>query len=194
MASFEPVLERCGVLTVRRGPTFVVDTAKAPWHSIGLSFEMLAGARAPRKRIVLGQMSDFTGSNRKYRDAYRMASAVADEVIFVGDHAHRSEATPQDIASGKFAAFTTPREVFDHLQATAIPGELILLKGSGNLHLERIALAFARDVACWTPKCGKTLACLDCKNFDPANARSGGNSNLSTRHSVISQSISSINA
>lgn len=194
IASFEPVLERCGVLTVDDGPTFLVDSVKAPWHSIGLSFDMLAGARASRKRIVLGQMSDFMGSNKKYRDAYRMARAVADEVIFVGDHAHRSDASPEDIANGRFFAFTAPRDVFEHLQSTAIPGEIILLKGSGGLHLERIALAFAHDVACWTPKCGKTLACLDCKKFDPANVRRGGNANLSTRRPVMSRNTASTNA
>jgi UDP-N-acetylmuramoyl-tripeptide--D-alanyl-D-alanine ligase len=32
-----------------------------------------------------------------------------------------------------------PREVSDHIKRTAVAGQLILLKSSSNLHLERIA-------------------------------------------------------
>jgi UDP-N-acetylmuramoyl-tripeptide--D-alanyl-D-alanine ligase len=165
VASFEPLLTRCGVVTVRGGPQFIVDTVKAPWHSIGLAFEMIASASAPRKRIVLGQMSDFAGSNRRYRDAYRLARSCADEVIFVGDHAHRSGATQEDRQNGRFIDFRTPLEAAGHIRRTAIADEVILLKGSPNLHLERIALAWTTDVKCWEPACGKKFGCLICGRY-----------------------------
>ena len=136
VATFEPLAERCGVISIPNGPDFILDTTKAPWHSIKLAFDVVATATSPRKRIVLGHMSDFAGSDQKYRNAYRWAREVADQVIFVGQHAHRSKATQEDRDSGRFVAFSTPEEVCEHIRQTAIPGEVILLKGSVDLHLD----------------------------------------------------------
>ena len=169
IASFEPIPHRCGMISVADGPDFVVDTVKAPWHSLPLAFDIVASAKAPRKRIVLGQLSDFTGSNKRYAEAYRMARAVADQVIFVGEHSHRSNASEEDIAEGRFMAFDTPLAVTEHLKRTAIPGEVILVKGSGNLHLERIAMSFAQDVKCWIASCGKSQGCVACGLYPVAS-------------------------
>ena len=44
--------------------------------------------------------------------------------------------------------------------------ELILLKSSGNLHLERVALAWNHDVKCWTDKCGRKVNCFLCGLYE----------------------------
>jgi UDP-N-acetylmuramoyl-tripeptide--D-alanyl-D-alanine ligase len=162
IADFQPILHRFGLISVPGGPDFMVDSIKAPWHSLQLAFDAVANADAPRKRIVLGQISDFAGSNRKYRDAYRAARKAAGEVIFVGEHAHRSEASEQDRRDGTFREFLTPLEAERHIRATAIPGELILLKGSSRLHLERIALSWVEEVRCWQTACGRSQGCKPC--------------------------------
>ena len=165
IASFVPIRHRCGMIDVPGGPHFVVDTVKAPWHSLPLAFDIVAAARAPRKRIVLGHMSDFAGSDAKYRDAYRQARPIADQTVFVGEHSHRSKASREDIEVGRFIELDSPLAVANHLKATAMPGELILLKGSSNLHLERVAMSFVEDVRCWVPACGKTQGCDSCGLF-----------------------------
>ncbi|WP_181165089.1 Mur ligase family protein [Mesorhizobium sp. B2-9-1] len=165
-ASFEPLANRCTVLVTDRGPQFIVDAAKAPWHSLNIAFEMMAKAKAVRKRIVVGQISDYTGSSRKYGIAYGIARGVADEVIYTGDNAHRSRASQADRDSGRFIQLRTPKEVSDHIKQTAVPGELILLKSSGNLHLERVALAWTHDVRCWIPACGKKEGCSTCGLYE----------------------------
>ena len=162
MASFVPIRHRCGTIDVPGGPHFVVDTVKAPLHSLPLAFDIVANAKAPRKRIVLGHMSDFAGSDAKYRDAYRAARAIADQTIFVGEHSGRSKATAEEINAGRFLACDSPRDVAEHLRATAVPGELILVKASSNLHLERIAMSFVEDVQCWVTYCGKSQGCDAC--------------------------------
>ena len=73
-----PVFARCSVHRVENGPIFVNDATKAPHHSLGLVFDMMAGFQAPRKRIVLGQISGFrdrTKSMRK-RIARRALSSI----------------------------------------------------------------------------------------------------------------------
>ena len=166
IATFEPLANRCHVLVVDGGPHFVIDTAKAPWHSLPLAFDIVAKSRAERKRIVLGQLSDFAGSNAKYARAYDSARETADQVIYVGEHAHRSKASQADRDSGRFVELRTPKQVSDHLRRTAAPGELILLKSSSSLHLERLALAWTHDVKCWIPACGKKEGCQDCGLFE----------------------------
>ncbi|MEP6565184.1 MAG: Mur ligase family protein [Mesorhizobium sp.] len=69
-STFQPLIGRCEVFATDGGPQFIIDTAKAPWHSIDLALDMMAKATANRKRIVLGQISDYSGSSRKYGQAY----------------------------------------------------------------------------------------------------------------------------
>lgn len=166
VATFQPLANRCEVLVIDGGPQFLIDAAKAPWHSINLALDMMAKATATRKRIVLGQISDYAGSTRKYHYAYKTAREIADQVIYTGDNAHRSRAGQADRDSGRFVELRTPQEVSDHIKRTAVAGELILLKSSANLHLERVALAWTHDVKCWVPVCGKREGCGTCGLFE----------------------------
>jgi UDP-N-acetylmuramoyl-tripeptide--D-alanyl-D-alanine ligase len=159
IASFSPVYGRCSVHRVQNGPVFIMDTAKAPYHSIHLALDMLAKFSAPRKRTVIGQISDASGSDRVYRDVYRAARSVADQVIFIGEHSHRSKATAEDVADGRFVRFGNLRDVAEFLKQSAIPDEIILLKSSTRLHLERLMLTFFTPVRCWKDVCGKKETC-----------------------------------
>lgn len=165
-ASFEPLRSRGEVIAIPGGPRFLLDTAKAPWHSLNLAFDMIGAAAAGRKRIVLGHISDYAGSSRKYGDAYRVAREAADEVIFVGENSHRSRASQEDRDSGRFREFISVRAAADYIRETAVADELILLKGSANLHLERIALEYTHDIRCWPESCGKQKDCRSCGLFD----------------------------
>ncbi|MBZ9739221.1 MULTISPECIES: Mur ligase family protein [unclassified Mesorhizobium] len=166
VATFQPLANRCAVIVTDGGPQFIVDAAKAPWHSINLALEIITKATAVRKRIVLGQISDYVGSTRKYDQAYRTAREIADQVIYTGDNAHRSRASQADRDGGRFVELRTPKDVSDHIKRTAVPGELILIKSSSNLHLERIALAWKHEVKCWVPVCGKREGCDTCGLYE----------------------------
>lgn len=166
VATFQPVVNRCAVLVTEGGPQFILDAAKAPWHSINLALDMMAKATSSRKRIVLGQISDYAGSTKKYAFAYQTARGIVDQVIYTGDNAHRSRASQTDRDCGRFVELRTAKEVSDHIKRTAVPGELILVKSSSNLHLERIALAWTHDVKCWVPVCGKSEGCHTCGLYE----------------------------
>ena len=159
IANFAPLFARCSVHRVPNGPVFINDTAKAPYHSIFLAFDMLKGFRAPRKRIVVGHISDAAGSDHIYPKVYRAARIVADQVIYIGQHSHRSKATAEDIAGGRFVRFEGVEAAAKFLKETAMPGELILLKGAGNLHLERLMLTFFTSIRCWEDACGRKGHC-----------------------------------
>lgn len=175
VASFLGPSGRCSVLELPEGRTAVLDTYKAPQHSIEVAFDVVRSLRAPRRRIVLGQMSDTTGSSQSaYRRAYRLAREAADEVIFVGEHAHRHNASAEDIATDRARDFRHVREAADYLKETAVPGEVILFKANSKLHLERAALAQIETVACWESNCGLKYYCKDCNFYEnPRQQRDG---------------------
>ncbi|MGB6347993.1 MAG: Mur ligase family protein [Methyloceanibacter sp.] len=160
IASFPALFGRCSVHRVGGGPVFIVDTAKAPYHSLHLALDMLATFSAPRKRVVIGNISDNAGSDRIYRRVYQAARSVAQQVIFIGEHSHRSKATPEDIADGRFLRFDNIRDAAEFLKESAIPDELVLLKSASNLHLERLMLNFFTAVQCWKDVCGKKECCV----------------------------------
>jgi UDP-N-acetylmuramoyl-tripeptide--D-alanyl-D-alanine ligase len=162
-ASFEPLSARCEVIETDDGPVFIVDTFKAPWESLPLALRIMETAQAPRKRIVLGGISDYAGSSRqKYKEAYQLARAVCDQVVFVGDHARRSRASDADRQAGRIVEIESVQQVDHYIRQSAIPGELILLKSSRRIHLERVAMSWQHDIKCWEQKCGLTDNCKLC--------------------------------
>ena len=167
IASFQPILDRVQPFETKDGPIFLLDTIKAPWQTLPLAFATVRNAKVTRKRIVLGTISDYPGNPKpKYRDAYRDARTASDQVIFVGDNAHRSKASAEDQANERFIKFVTVEQVSDYLKNHADQDDLILLKGSAYQHLERIALAWDHDVRCWKDKCGLRISCFECGLFD----------------------------
>jgi UDP-N-acetylmuramoyl-tripeptide--D-alanyl-D-alanine ligase len=166
VASFDPVFGRLTVHKINYGPTFLLDTLKAPYHSLSLALDTLRSSTATRKRLVLGNISDYQGNPfPKYRDTYRAAAAIVDQVIIVGPNSHRSGATKDDIESKRLVTFVNVEDASRYIKATAVEDELILVKGSGNLHLERIFLDFETGVQCWPNDCGIKVPCTDCGLF-----------------------------
>ncbi len=167
IASFTPVDNRCQIYRARNGPTFMLDCYKSPWLSMALPIETMKAADVPYKRIVLSQISDFAGNPKaKYRDTYRMARDASDAVIAHGDNAHRYADAVRDAAPGQFTLVHTVKNLHDHIRQTARADELILVKGTGTEHLERVALAFDHDVKCWVERCGQRITCMQCGLYE----------------------------
>jgi UDP-N-acetylmuramoyl-tripeptide--D-alanyl-D-alanine ligase len=162
LESLQSVFGRCSAHFINNGPIFIADTGKAPYYSIYLPIKMMEAFKAPRKRILIGQISDAGNTNPKYRDVYRACREVADQVIFVGDNAHRSKATAEEIAAQKFVEMRSVEDAARFVKETAVPGEIILLKSAPNLHLERVLMSFGDEVRCWEQDCGKRVNCIDC--------------------------------
>ena len=169
VASFTPVHGRMSVYSIPGGPKFILDTAKAPWFSLTLPFGVVSEIDAPRRRIIIGHISDYAGNPKsKYRRAYEAAREVADQVLFVGPHAHRVRGSDEDIAQEKFRAFASVEACAAYVRETAMENEVILIKSSLNLHLERIWLHCSDGVRCWPLECGLTSrACLNCSYRTP---------------------------
>lgn len=167
ISGFSGVFGRCSLYEIPNGPRFILDTAKAPYATLQLAFDVIKDAPGATKWIVLGQISDYSGNPRtKYKSAYRAARGIADKVVFVGPNSHRSGATDDEVNDGRFNRFRTVSEAMAHFKANAGKGDLVLIKGSQNMHLERIALSFDHDVRCLEEVCGYGFGCQKCGLYE----------------------------
>jgi UDP-N-acetylmuramyl pentapeptide synthase len=160
-----PIEGRMSPLTTPDRITFIQDTWKSPLHSIPLVLQFLQNARARRKVLLIGSISDFPGrADRKYRDVARQARTVTDKVLFVGRWAHyglKGRSNPDD---DRILAFKNLYLANTFLRDYLLPGDLVMLKGSNrNDHLERVVLDRTRKIACWRVDCRRRMHCSDCR-------------------------------
>ena len=146
------------------GVAFIRDDWKAPLSSIGPAFEFMRDARAGRKIIVIGTISDYQGnSTRRYVEVGRMALEVADCVVFVGPRASAGLRARQE-SDRELFAFASLRDASAHLTSYLKPGDLVLLKGSHKAdHMQRLLIALKGTVQCWRADCGRMQSCETCE-------------------------------
>lgn len=175
LATLPPTERRMSALTTADGVSFVRDDFKATSDSLDELLTFLARARAVRKIVIVGQISDHPGRSRPFYTAFaRAAAPLVDRLVFVGDRAaalwdgpRRSTLdaalTPGE-GSGRIAIFNTVRDATQHLRGEWRAGDLVVLKGSGpSDHLERILLDGRAPVQCWRAHCGRVVACESCE-------------------------------
>ena len=63
--NFQPLPTRNSVQEIAGGPTFLLDTIKAPFGTIEAAVDTLKSASAPRKTLVLGNISDYSGASSR---------------------------------------------------------------------------------------------------------------------------------
>ncbi|MDZ7711383.1 MAG: Mur ligase family protein [Roseovarius sp.] len=145
------------------GPLILADCRKAPQGTLHLAFDALRVVDAPRHRIVLGNISDYAGSSgATYRKAVADGLDVAEELILITKSRSCTVAAQKADTEGRLRIFGTTREAAEYVARTAIEGEAILLKGSGNLHMERILLNLTSGVKCWENVCRIGETCFAC--------------------------------
>ncbi|HEY6451731.1 MAG TPA: UDP-N-acetylmuramoyl-tripeptide--D-alanyl-D-alanine ligase [Steroidobacteraceae bacterium] len=164
MGRHEPTLGRMSVYTSGRGVAVIRDDWKAPDWSLLKVLEYVAQARAARKLIVLGTISDGGGRRHLYRDAVTAALAAADRVLLVGPRAAAASRRLGSLGSDRLLSFPLAREAAQWLGAYVREGDLVLLKGSNNAdHLARLVLALDLDVQCWRSHCPRRVICDRCR-------------------------------
>jgi UDP-N-acetylmuramoyl-tripeptide--D-alanyl-D-alanine ligase len=165
IAQVQPMRGRMSLDRLPGDISFLRDDWKAPLWSLPAALEILRDARATRRLVVMGTLSDYAGSSRRaFRSALRAAAQVADEIILVGDRADRATTLAADIAPTRMFGFATVKAAAAHLAADLRAGDLVLLKGSNQAdHLARIPLSLQREVGCWLTRCGRQEFCDDCR-------------------------------
>jgi aminoacyl-tRNA hydrolase len=122
------------------GIAFMCDEAKAPLWTIPMSLEFLKAAQSPRKILVIGTISDYSGDlRRRYRGVAQAALEHVDAVIGVGPNS-TSYLRAEPIRRGQvLKAFADARQAREFLRGYLRSGDLVLLKGSEGDNLRHIA-------------------------------------------------------
>lgn len=162
VSSVEPFEGRMAPI-VKDGINFIRDDWKAPLSTIEPAFEFMRQARATRKIVVIGTISDYQGdSTRRYVEIAQSALAFADAVFFVGPRASAALRVKRD-PKDELRAFASLRDAATYLSGYLIPGDLVLLKGSHKAdHIQRLIVALSTDVQCWRADCGRMQSCDTC--------------------------------
>ncbi|MFO1184116.1 MAG: Mur ligase family protein [Bauldia sp.] len=131
LAGFAPIAGRCSPHRLASGADIVLDTQKAPGWTVPATLAIARDARASRKTLVFGSLSDFSGkSGRFYRRVARQALEVADRVAFVGPHAPHVRGLVGTAGAGRLTILFQAAELAVYLETNTGPGDLVIVKAS----------------------------------------------------------------
>ena len=168
IASVAPFDGRMQPVTTADGVTFIRDDFKAPLWTLDACLDFMRQARATRKIIVVGEISD-TGpkKGKRYSKIAMLAREVADVVIFVGPWAASALATRGAGKPATLHAFGHVRDAAAYVNSIAREGDLVLLKGTHTQdHLLRIIMARDDAIKCWRDDCKRRIFCNECPDRD----------------------------
>jgi len=163
LATVEPFEGRMSPVELENQITFIRDDWKNPAWSIAPVLEFMKEARAKRRILVLGQISDTPKKPSKlYPQLISQAMTSADVVILTGEWAHVVEPELKTSTSSAYS-FATVQEVDDWLARHLQSGDLVVLRGSSTTdHLERLVFNRQKKIECWRQKCGYVWYCDTC--------------------------------
>ena len=164
----EPQEGRMRPYETDRGVTLIDDSWKCPIDSVPAALSFLDEAKAGRKIIVFGEISDASGAKgARYRQVARQALEVADVVIYVGHWASSIRKLENSVDPGRIRWFDSIGPAAAFLEGLLRSGDLMLLKGSQRAdHLERLIIRNFQPVRCWRDRCGLFVRCVDCNLID----------------------------
>jgi UDP-N-acetylmuramoyl-tripeptide--D-alanyl-D-alanine ligase len=146
LAEFASVPMRCEVIELR-GATIINDTYDAGPVSMRAALELLRDFDAPGRRIVVcGDMADL--GDQAILHHRRIGSEVvtvcgADYLIACGDYAGDvvAAARAAGMPTARAIPCRTPEETLPYVGQAMLPGDVVLVKGSRALAMERVVEA-----------------------------------------------------
>jgi UDP-N-acetylmuramoyl-tripeptide--D-alanyl-D-alanine ligase len=151
------------------GATIIRDDFKSPLETIEVALNVLSQIPAKRRIVVLGHVAEPQGKQGDiYRSLGERVSAIASQAIFLCAKnnsccragAIKAGMSPESITK----AGRNISKAVGILKGKLGPGDVVLIKGARDQHLERITLALqGRNVRCQISYCGITdISCSDC--------------------------------
>jgi len=131
---FAPIRGRMCPVEMPDGVTYIRDDWKAVYWSMQLAFDFMKEARAKRRIIIIGTISDYPGAaSPKYRNVAAQALDSAELVIFTGPNAPYAVKGGKASSDPRLLIYPMLEEVDLYLRENLQPGDLVLIKGSGKV-------------------------------------------------------------
>ncbi len=159
-----PFEGRMQPVVMTNGVTFIRDDYKAPLWTTDACLDFMRLAKAKRKILVFGSLSDCgAGAPEKYAKVAKRAQEIADITVFVGPWASQVLKARKAGAPDALKVFRNVRDAADFINKVTLAGDLVLLKGTNKQdHLQRIIMARTDSIACWRDDCDRITFCNDC--------------------------------
>jgi UDP-N-acetylmuramoyl-tripeptide--D-alanyl-D-alanine ligase len=165
MKRIPPFAARMQPVTTPKGATFIRDDWKAPLWTVEPGLQFVEQARAKRKIVVIGTISDYNGdASAQYARIAKRSQEIADVTIFVGPWASRALRARRPGREEALRVFSNVHAASVFINSIVQAGDLIWLKGTAKQdHLSRIMHDSFGEVACWRDDCKINLLCEECE-------------------------------
>jgi UDP-N-acetylmuramoyl-tripeptide--D-alanyl-D-alanine ligase len=154
LAEFEPPPMRCQIATAG-GATVIDDTYNSSPVAMRAALELLRDFDAPGRRIVvcgdMRELGEAAGRLHRHLGDQIVTLCGADILVACGQHADEVVAGAQaaGMPQSRAVAVASPEEVLAHIENELEPGDVVLVKGSRALAMERLVESLhARQLAC----------------------------------------------
>jgi UDP-N-acetylmuramoyl-tripeptide--D-alanyl-D-alanine ligase len=143
IATFQPLAQRSEILTLAGGITLIDDCYNSNPVAMEKMLETLAAWPAAGRRIVVaGEMLELgpTSSEWHRRIGRKCAETRVDWLLAVQGDARFFLEGAKEMGWGadRMCFFSTPEEAADFCRKLLRPGDVLLLKGSRGVHLEKV--------------------------------------------------------
>lgn len=169
LRSFGPTPRRLNPISLQSGAWVIDDTFKGGEETQYVALEVLGQIPARRRIAVLGEVTEPQGSRGDlYRSIGEEAGRAANHIVSLArSKVHRLVRVGAERAGmerDRVLRARNPREAVEALPPDLGPGDVVLLKGRGTQHLERVAIALqGHPVRCNLEMCKvKRDGCWTC--------------------------------
>ena len=168
MEGLTPARGRMQVVELPNGARIIQDDYKSGLETIETALDFLRSTPAARHLVVLGNITEPQNPQRQfYRRIGQRFAQFADFAILLGsmDQAYASGAAAAGMPRERIMKFHNDlRQAAEVLRNTLQPGDVLVVKGRLDDHLERITLALSgRKIRCWRTECrSRAYRCGNC--------------------------------
>ncbi|MDO8494917.1 MAG: UDP-N-acetylmuramoyl-tripeptide--D-alanyl-D-alanine ligase [bacterium] len=147
LALYKGLAGRLKILKGIRHSIIIDDTYNSSPASAHLALETLKGLTAKRKIVVLGDMLELgTYSEDAHRSLGNLAGTIADWIITVGSRAKFiADSAGNQLPKDRILSFNDSQEAKQKVQELIQEGDLILVKGSQGMRMEKVVEAVMAD-------------------------------------------------
>jgi UDP-N-acetylmuramoyl-tripeptide--D-alanyl-D-alanine ligase len=166
LTRLDPTPGRMQVVPLAGGAFLLRDEYKSGLETIDRALELLAQIPAPRRIIVLGEITEPPSpQHQQYVLLGQRVAPLVDRAVVLGKKTagYRTGLKRGGLAADRIVdAGRSWRRAFEALDGTLGPGDVVLLKGRHDERLERVALALAGyNVGCELVVCNTPLGRCD---------------------------------
>jgi len=168
MERLTPARGRMQVVELPNGPRIIQDDYKSPLETIETALDFLRSIPAARRLVVLGNITDPPNPQRQvYRRIGHRFAQFADFAFLLGsqDRSYASGAAAAGMPRERIIRFHNDlRQAIEVLRNTLQDGDVLVVKGRLEDHLERITIALSgQKIGCWRTECrSRAYRCNNC--------------------------------